>query len=269
MKYTVLVTLLSTVSAVSAIEIGKKSSESSESSIDGKDFQLKRVFGLNHTPFKKAIGGTKCTEVETQQNFDLQSYTSSAWYPQMQSVTGYQPIEDNYCTKAEYTLTSETEANVHNYANTNGVNENPKTADLCAKVVDPADPSKLSVGPCFLSDKFWGPYWIVSYNETRGYAVISGGQPFLPSDDEEEKEAGLCTTLQKTMNYSGLWIFTRQQQRDQALIDEILEEVKAKGFATSILNDVVQEGCTYEEDIELTKNKYGGDSKKFFNYGNN
>ena len=65
--------------------------------------------------------------------------------------------------------------------------------------------------------------------------MVSGGQP---------KNAGEngCTTGTGTNN-SGLWIFTRAQQRDEALIDSVRNIATAAGFDVSVLNDVDQSNC--------------------------
>ena len=47
---------------------------------------------------------------------------------------------------------------------------------ICAKTTDV--PSKLNVGLCYaprISGWTTGPYWIIEYNEARGYALIAGG----------------------------------------------------------------------------------------------
>jgi len=237
---------------------------------DIQDFDNKHLFGFKDNNFKKAIKESKCQSVTTQGSFDLASYTSAPWYSHMQSTTGYQPIEDNYCTKAEYTLNSDNTVAVHNYANTGGVNQNSKTADLCAYIPDASVPSKLAVGPCFVSKAFYGPYWVIAYDENEGYALISGGQPFIRSGKHGDSSG--CRTMEKTMNYSGLWVFTRSPTRDQAVIDKVLDIAMSQGFDISVLNDVEHEGCQYEE--KNTKNKYGDSNKDGFshllkNYGNN
>lgn len=91
------------------------------------------------------------------------------------------------------------------------------------------------MAPCFLPTLLAGPYWVLDYDEAAGYALISGGAPTLPA------EAG-CMTGSGT-NGSGLWIFTREQKRDEALVQKVRAIAAQKGFDLSVLNDVDQSAC--------------------------
>ena len=120
-------------------------------------------------------------DFSTAQNFDLNSYVAGRWYIQEQMPTNYLPESQNYCVYAEYSLGHHFwgyEVTVHNHAE--DVAEPHAAHDsgryLCAKVVDEAS-GKLEVAPCFLPAFFAGPYWVVDYDETAGYALISGGAP--------------------------------------------------------------------------------------------
>lgn len=35
---------------------------------------------------------------------------------------------------------------------------------------------------------FYGPYWVLAYSESEGYAIVSGGNPTIPTEN------GLCKT---------------------------------------------------------------------------
>lgn len=148
---------------------------------------------------------------------------------------------------AEYTIKSPNNVAVHNYANEGGVNNIIREADLCATVRDPEnDPGRLAVGPCFLefaNRLLYGPYFIVAYDEAEGYALISGGSPTIPTKD------GLCTT-QRGFNNAGLWIFSRSNVRDEALIQKLRGIAVEKGFDVDVLEDVQHEGCTYRPSSE-------------------
>ena len=67
---------------------------------------------------------------------------------------------------------------------------------------------------CDLCQALFGPYWIVAYDEAEGYALVSGGQPTIPTKD------GLCKTGDG-VNNAGLWIFSRSPVRDEALIAKV------------------------------------------------
>jgi len=157
----------------------------------------------------------------------------------------YLPKSKNYCVYAEYKkLDKQTfwgyDIAVHNHAE--DVQPPHKAEDsgktICAKIVD-AQTGKLEVAPCFLPPKLTaGPYWVLAYSEEEGYALISGGPP-------KEKAEGGCRTG-SGVNGSGLWIFTRKQQKDAALIEKVRRIAAQKGFDLSVLNDVDQSNCSGE-----------------------
>ena len=145
---------------------------------------------------------------------------------------------------AEYTIKSPNNVAVHNYANERGVNDIIHDAQLCATIKDPQnDPGRLAVGPClfffeFLDQFIYGPYFIVAYDEAEGYALVSGGSPTIPTKD------GLCTT-QRGFNNAGLWVFSRSNVRDEALIQKVRGIAVSKGFDVDVLEDVQHVGCNY------------------------
>ena len=190
-----------------------------------------------------------CKTVTTVDNFDIDTYASLPWYSHQQAVNSYSPIEQNYCTRAEYTVRDSPTwwgytVDVYNSAQyESGI---AVEGNLCAYQTDEEEsPSKLAVAPCFLPKFFSGPYWIVAYNETEGYALISGGQPTEIGDN------GLCTTG-TGINGSGLWIFSRSSLRDEALIDKVRGIAEEAGFDTSVLNDVDHTACDDCVDSEET-----------------
>mmetsp|Transcript_42278 Transcript_42278/g.88331 ORF Transcript_42278/g.88331 Transcript_42278/m.88331 type:complete len:360 (-) Transcript_42278:229-1308(-) len=159
---------------------------------------------------------------ETVNNFDLDSFISKRWYIQQQMETKYLPKSQNRCVYAEYKL------------------EPKKTlrrgcSQPCRGSRAPKARGKLEVAPCFLPSAFAGPYWVVDYDEGAGYALISGGAPTVQAD-------GGCKTGSGT-NGSGLWIFTREQKRDEALVQKVRAIAAKKGFDLSVLNDVDQSDC--------------------------
>merc|ERR1711972_231151 len=106
---------------------------------------------------------------------------------------------------------------------------------IYAKIVD-AKTGKLEVSPYFVPSFASGDYWVIDYDESQGYALISGGAPKI------EGQGGLCRTG-TGVNQAGLWIFTRQQSRDEALVQKVRQMAQSKGFDLSVLNDVDQTNC--------------------------
>jgi lipocalin len=178
---------------------------------------------------------------ETVENFDISSFISAKWYIQQQMPTKYLPVSQNYCVTAEYARKGKSvfgwDIQVHNLAVEKDGTRHDSGSLLCAKVDNEAR-GQLKVGPCFLPP--WlpgaaGPYWVLAFDDAKGYALISGGAPNVES-------AGGCTTG-SGVNGAGLWIFTRARQRDDALIDEVRSIAADKGFDLSVLNDVDQTNC--------------------------
>lgn len=183
----------------------------------------------------------------TVQGFDLQSFIKSRWYIQQQMPTLYLPESENRCVYAEYSLPAKKsfwgyDINVHNYAEDVAAphKKHDSGSFICAKIVD-KDAGKLEVAPCFLPTFAAGPYWVVDYSEAQGYALISGGAPSTSAP-------GGCQTG-KGVNDAGLWIFTRQQKRNEDLVQKVRTIAKGKGFDISVLNDVDQTDCTSEVTV--------------------
>jgi len=198
----------------------------------------------------RASGDDECPAVHTQDNFDLDSYIAGKWFIHQQQVTKYLPKEQNFCVYAEYTKMDKSlfgfTVQVHNYAQEADGTPHDSGKNICAAPDSSKDPAKLNVGPCFLppvAGVTTGPYWILAYNAEEGYALVSGGQPNI-------KTADGCT-CGSGVNGSGLWIFSRKQQRDEALISKVRGIAKAQGFDLSILNDVDQTNCGSTNSIQL------------------
>jgi lipocalin len=203
--------------------------------------------------------GEECPVVDTVADFDIDQYASAPWYIHQQAVTSYSPEDENFCVVANYTILEKSTP----WGYTVGVDNKARDefgdtrgGKLCAFQTDDA-PSKLAVAPCFLPKFFAGPYWVVAYNEDEGYALISGGQPTIPADPENIK-AG-CRTGTGTNN-SGLWIFSRSQVRDDALVSKVRGIAQEKGFDLSVLNDVDQADC--EEPCEDSDERFN----KWYNW---
>jgi len=182
--------------------------------------------------------------------FDLDDYISEPWWVQEQMETQYLPIEQNYCVKAQYKKIDSNESwqawfakrrgydlQVENFSRFSDGSSKDSGSLLAAKQIDGA---KLAVAPYFLPTMFAGPYWVLEYNTERGYALISGGEPTV----EGETVDGVvkCKTGTGT-NDSGLWIFTRAQERDDALVEELTGKLFDMGFDTSVLNPVDNTNC--------------------------
>ena len=198
---------------------------------------------------KSLRGASTCPPVKTAPDFDLDSYISGSWYIQEQAETKYLPSSQNFCVRASYTKKAKKNwlgwsIDVSNYAQESDGTPHDSGDTLCAQGSDASDPAKLEVAPCFLPSFLSGPYWVLAYNEKEGYALVSGGQPDI------ETEGG-CRNGSGT-NDSGLWIFTREQKRDEVLVERIRDMAKEQGFDVSVLNKVDQTNCNGVEEKATT-----------------
>jgi lipocalin len=188
-------------------------------------------------------GRAECNEVTTVPDFDLISYISRPWFVHQQAVNTYLPEERFFCVRAQYekldraTFPWGYTIGVYNEAR-DAVDGNLYGGDLSAYVKE--KPSKLAVAPSFVPKVLSGDYWVIAYDEEKGYALISGGQPTIESDSGCRTGEGI--------NESGLWIFTREQARDDTLIKEVRDIAAAQGFDLSVLKDVTQDGCVYDDN---------------------
>uniref|UniRef100_A0A7S1S6I7 Lipocalin/cytosolic fatty-acid binding domain-containing protein n=1 Tax=Alexandrium catenella TaxID=2925 RepID=A0A7S1S6I7_ALECA len=195
-------------------------------------------------PVDTAASVEECPEVTTQPNFDLDSFISKRWYAQQQMPVLYLPASQNYCVYAEYRRLERPSffgftIQVHNYAQDFKGGAHDSGTIICARSDDPQDPAKLLVGPWFLPairGITAGPYWVVAHDEAEGYALVAGGQPTI-------RGPGGCRTG-SGLNNAGLWIFTREQRRNEALVQKVRGIARGKGFDLSVLNDVDQNLCS-------------------------
>lgn len=185
-----------------------------------------------------------CKEVKTVENFDIKAYASAKWFVHQQAETLYLPKGRNFCVTAEYSILEA--PTIWGY--TVGVRNSDRDeqgdereGDLCA-YSEAETPSKLAVAPCFLPKIAAGPYWVVAYDEAEGYALVSGGQPKILGEN------GGCKTG-RGVNNSGLWIFSRSRQRDEALINKVRALAVNAGFDTSVLKDVDQRNCGQAKNV--------------------
>lgn len=179
-----------------------------------------------------------CKPVTTQANFDLDAYISAKWYIQQQMAVSYLPANQDYCVSAQYSKKDKSlfgyTIDVDNKAfEKDGTKHEGK---ICAASDGSGDPAKLEVAPCELPRNFAGPYWILEFDNDQGYALVSGGQPTKQGTDGCRTGDGV--------NGSGLWIFTRAQQRNETLVQYVRGLAQKQGFDLTVLNDVDQSNCT-------------------------
>lgn len=184
------------------------------------------------------------TQGALKNDFDLSWYTKEKWHIQQQMVISYLPADYFSCVTADYTVLNTTtflgyNIEVKNHAeNADGKALGPLTT-ICAKTVDEKE-GKFDVSPCFLPTFLAGKYWVVAYDKEEDWALVSGGPPSIQAENG-------CTTGTGTNN-SGLWIFTRRQKRDEAVITKIRNIAKKLGFDVSVLKDVDQMKCVSATD---------------------
>lgn len=193
----------------------------------------------------------ECKDIEPQENFDIEAYTSQPWFAQKQRAIIYLAEDRFHCTEARYSLSPSPFAKLFGWDV--AVNNYDESADgegrggggLCAAITNPFFPSKLGVSPCFLIPAFFwarlGPYWVMAFDDDEGWAVITGGKPTIWTGSG-------C----KNIDDAGLWIFTREQTGDAANNATMLalDAARAKGLDVDNLDDffdVNQTSCNRED----------------------
>lgn len=181
-------------------------------------------------------------DFDTVKDFDLATFSAKRWYIQEQMQVTAVPAHAHFCIHADYKLlTKKTfwgyDIQVHNVAADDAPPHKAHDSGsfICAKIVD-SSRGKLAVGPCFLPTFLAGPYWVIAYSESEGYALISGGAPTYSTATGCRTGTGL--------NNAGLWIFTRQQDRQEALVQKVRQIATDKGFDVSVLEYGNQTGCS-------------------------
>jgi len=213
-----------------------------------------------------AVASDSCRPVTTVGNFSLAEYASAPWYVQEQAENTYTPRDRDRCVTAQYGIKDDSlpwwkrsfwgySVDVYNYAEDAGGSS--FGGSLCADY-DRDTPSMLKVAPCFLPKLFAGPYWVVAYQEgDDGYALVSGGQPeevVAGESDCGPEGTEACCKTGDGINNSGLWILTRQANPSEALVGQVREIAKQKGFATSVLFEVMHdEDCDVPEIGDNTR----------------
>lgn len=186
-----------------------------------------------------AVAASTCPPANfvTVDNFDLDAYISKRWYVHQQMQGALEPKDLFQCQWTEYSMMKKHSFwgfSIAGHDHIDMPDGSAKDLHPCAKVVD-EEHGKLEVGECFLPTLAAGPYWVVAYNETEGYAAVSGGPPTLTFPNGCRVGTGHVK--------SGFWIFSRSQQRDEALVQKVRSILGAKGFDLTALQDVNQTNC--------------------------
>ena len=195
-----------------------------------------------------------CPTIRPMSNFNTTEYIRATWYIQQQQITGYQPNNTLYCVAQTLDKTTNTVPffhgdvlSVYNYANVDRVNGAPLNANnftLCARQPNKSLPSDILNGPCWLPNLFAGPYWVIDAGPSPSnysWAIVSGGPPTVQYPD------GNCSTSEKGVNGSGLWLFTRDNVEENVAyyVNLMRESLKVLGYSISQLLPVHQQGCKY------------------------
>lgn len=191
------------------------------------------------------------TQGALEGGFDVEWYLSGKWHIQQQMALSYLPKDYMYCVTAEYSRFAKPtllgyDIQVKNHAeNAEGKALGPINT-ICSKIVNEAE-GKLEVAPCFLPTILSGDYWVVAFDKKEDWALVSGGPPRKQAPDGQSCRTGTGT------NGSGLWIFTRKQQRDEALLQKVRGIAAAKGFDISVLEDIDHTKCASPASVaEIT-----------------
>jgi lipocalin len=182
---------------------------------------------------------------DSVKTFDLDAFVAKRWYVQQQMEGGLEPADLFQCQWADYTVLEKPNAmgfEIQEHVHIDLPDGTTQDQHPCAKIVD-ASRGKMEVGECFLPQLLAGPFWVYAHNETAGYAAVGGGAP------SHEFDGGCRTGTGKIGG--GLWIFTREQQRDESIVQEVRSQLKSQGFDLDALLDVNQTGCPTEAAVQV------------------
>jgi apolipoprotein D and lipocalin family protein len=157
-----------------------------------------------------ALSRTADKPLEVVDSVDLDRYLGR-WY----EIASYPMFFQRGCTAttADYSLREDGLIKVINSCRKGTLDGKLKQAKGKAKVVDTETNAKLKVsffGP------FWGDYWIIDLDPDYQWAVVGGPK----------------------RKY--LWILSRTPQMDEALYEEIIGRLPAKGYDPKHLNRTTQ-----------------------------
>jgi len=155
--------------------------------------------------------------LEVVDTVELDRYVGR-WY----EIASYPAWFQKNCTAvtADYSLRDDGVIEVINSCRKGALDGKLKQSKGRAKVVDMTTNAKLKVsffGP------FWGPYWIIDLDPDYQWVVV--GVP----------------------NRKYLWILSRTPHMDEALFDEIIARLPAKGYDPKGLNQTLQPEIGGEE----------------------
>jgi hypothetical protein len=190
---------------------------------------------------------TKCSAKELPLfDIDATEFTRATWYAQRQQEAPFQTRENFYCTTATYDATSSHKAKLigasitASNANTlNSVDGAVSSVVLCGGLGD--GPGKLKVSPCTVFRVSPGDLWVLDVgvnaedNSKYDWAIVISGQPTDIAED------GKCVAD------LGMWMYTREQNVSQDVIDAMYASLEKNEISGSKLFPVVQEGCKYND----------------------
>ncbi|KAJ3278684.1 hypothetical protein HK104_002107 [Borealophlyctis nickersoniae] len=183
------------------------------------------------------------TNFTSLHDFNLTAYISGPWFVQAQIPVEYQPRDNLFCVRANYTLQKNGTVSVYNYANRKKVNGKVQDAHLTA-YVDEKVPSQLMVGPINGPKSAFGRYWVVAAGpgpDRYTYAIVTGGSPNQVSKKRCLPSAGPKNDL------GGMWILTRKQVVKPERLAKLMKVAKKLGLDITELVMVQQNGCKYDE----------------------
>jgi lipocalin len=208
-----------------------------------KSFQKASEEVVTEPMFEDGEGGENegplCKIPDAVENFNLEAFTDATWYIQEASTTAFISEKDS-CISVQYDILDTPNSQgwtieISTDSENRKGHDNP-AAELCAIQDEKFEEmGKFKVGKCFLPPTTVpNNYFVLAFkDEAPAYALVAAGSQGIVGVPN-------CGCAAPT---GGLFIFTRDSERDEAVIDEVREIAKDLGYGLCDLFTVDQEDC--------------------------
>jgi len=199
-----------------------------------------------------------CPRMGTTPDFNVTHFARQCWFVQQQGSPTKDPTRHGtHCVNTIWTLKQRRTGYPQITIRTSGRHPfggnglgGHEFSQRCAAVADKWDPSVMGIRKCFAASRFSAPLWVITYNETAGYAILGRGQP------RTRTVYGCRHKMKKT---EGVQILTRLTTPPAGVMERALAELTSRGYDTSRLQEVTFDnqcfGTCFDEEKTIVQNE--------------